>query len=139
MVLSAIGRVPHQRRIGREAKVVRMLVRLLQSKPAAGVLGGHKACSILARARGSAYHRDGKTPSSGRIGFLEHPPVQREIVIALEQAFGVPVAALHTVQIAAIDMDGRGQAAERVRHRVDHVAPQRLGAPIDRGRERDPA
>jgi hypothetical protein len=55
--------------------------------------------------------RYGKPPSSGRIGFLEHPPVQREIVIALEQVFGVPVAALHTVEIAAIDMDGRGQAA----------------------------
>jgi hypothetical protein len=30
----------------------------------------------------------GKPPSSGCTGFLEHPPVQREIVIALEQVFG---------------------------------------------------
>src|ERR1700724_1606735 len=74
-----------------------------------------------------------ETPSSDRIGFLEHPPVQREIVIALKQIFGVPVAALHTVEIAAIDMDSRGQAAERVRHRVDHVAPQRLGASLTQG------
>jgi hypothetical protein len=31
---------------------------------------------FLARAGGSAYHRNGKTPSSGRIGFLEHVGVQ---------------------------------------------------------------
>src|SRR5689334_4106325 len=79
-------------------------------------------CPALAPAR--------EAPSLGCIGFLEHALVQREIIIALEEVFGIPVAALHPVEIAAIDMDGCGQAAERVRHRMDHVAPQRLGASL---------
>jgi hypothetical protein len=58
---------------------VRVLVRLLQSKAQPVCSAISKAWSISCRARGSAYHRDGKTPSSDRIGFLEHPPVQREI------------------------------------------------------------
>jgi len=45
---------------------------------------------------------------SGRVGFLEHAPVQRKIVIALEQGFGILIAAFGAVEIAAIEMDRRG-------------------------------
>jgi len=40
------------------------------------------------------------TPSR-RVGFLEHAPVQRKIVIALEQGFGIPIAAPGAVEITA--------------------------------------
>src|SRR5215471_15921599 len=70
---------------------------------------------------------------SRRVGFLEHAPVQRKIVIALEQGFGIPIAALGAVEIAAIEMDRRGQAREWVCYRADHVAPQRLRASFAKG------
>jgi hypothetical protein len=53
--------VPHQRRIRKEARVVRVLVRLLQSKAQPVCSAISKGWSISCRARGSAYHRDGKT------------------------------------------------------------------------------
>src|SRR6516162_5379213 len=68
-----------------------------------------------------------------RVGFLEHPPVQRKIVIAFEQGFGIPIASLGAVKIAAIEMDRRSQAPEWVCYRVDHVALQRLRASLAKG------
>ena len=58
---------------------------------------------------------------------LEHAPVQREVIGPLGERFRIPLAALRAVKIAAIDVDCAGQPRQWVGHRMDDVAPERLG------------
>ena len=88
---------------------MRVLVRLLQSKL-------QPVCSAVSKAWSISSSCTRISISPLREDSLVRPhwlPRTSAGVTALEQVFGVPVAALHTVEIAAIDMDGRGQAAER--------------------------
>src|SRR5215467_12306199 len=62
-----------------------------------------------------------------RVRVLEQLQVLRHVVAGFLQAFRVPLAALGGEKVAAIDVDGAGQPADRIGDRMDDVAAERLG------------
>src|SRR5260370_3766864 len=65
-----------------------------------------------------------------RVRLLEQPHVLRDIVALLAEGFWIPFAALGGEEVAAIDVDGGAQPRDRVGHRMDDVARERLRIPL---------
>src|SRR3546814_10123801 len=63
------------------------------------------------------------------IRFLEQAHVLLYVVALFQERLRVPFAAVDAEEIAAIDVEGAGQARDRIRHRVDDLLSERNGIP----------
>src|SRR3546814_1034645 len=63
------------------------------------------------------------------IRLLEQAHVLLDVVALFQERLRVPFAAVDAEEIAAIDVEGAGQARDRIRHRVDDLLSERNGIP----------
>src|SRR5262249_48280198 len=64
------------------------------------------------------------------IGLLKLAHGAFDVVALFEEGFRIPLAASHVKEVAAIDVDGTRQPADRIGHRMNDIVAERLRIPF---------